>query len=131
MPTFQYSALDSQGVEIKDEIDALSQKEAISKIRNLGYFPTKVRARGAAKKTAAAAISPTKRRGAGGKVKVKPITQFARQLSTLQDAGLPILRSLWDRLSLPQLAPPGQKSIRGPYRADSRQRHGCGLDFHR
>ncbi|MHC4744653.1 MAG: type II secretion system F family protein [Planctomycetota bacterium] len=95
MPTFQYSALDSQGVEIKDEIDALSQKEAISKIRNLGYFPTKVRERGAAKKpAAAAAMAPTKRRGAGGKVKVKAITQFARQLSTLQDAGLPILRSL-------------------------------------
>jgi len=93
MPTFQYSALDSQGVEIKDEIDALSEKEAISKIRNLGYFPTKVRARGAAKK-AAGAPAPTKRRGARGKVRVKAITQFARQLSTLQDAGLPILRSL-------------------------------------
>ena len=35
-----------------------------------------------------------KRRGAGGRVKVKFVTQFARQLSTLQDAGLPILRSL-------------------------------------
>ncbi|HLB75122.1 MAG TPA: type II secretion system F family protein [Sedimentisphaerales bacterium] len=94
MPTFQYSALDSQGVEIKDEIDALSEKEAISKIRNLGYFPTKVRARGAVKKAVGGAAAPTKRRGARGKVKVKAITQFARQLSTLQDAGLPILRSL-------------------------------------
>ncbi len=95
MPIFQYSALDSQGVEIKDEIDALSQKEAISKIRNMGYFPTKVAARGATKKPGAkAALAPKKRRGAGGKVKVKAVTQFARQLSTLQDAGLPILRSL-------------------------------------
>jgi len=95
MPIFQYSALDSQGVEIKDEIDALSQKEAISKIRNMGYFPTKVAARGAAKKTGArAGAAPKKRRGAGGKVKIKAVTQFARQLSTLQDAGLPILRSL-------------------------------------
>ena len=95
MAVFQYSALDAQGVEIKDEIEALSQKEAISKIRNLGYFPTKVNSKGAAKKTGAkAAMAPKKRRGAGGKVKVKAITQFARQLSTLQDAGLPILRSL-------------------------------------
>ena len=92
MPIFQYEALDSQGVEIKDEVDALSQKEAISKIRNLGYFPTKVRTRGAAKKTTRA--KPKARRGGGGKVKVKFVTQFARQLSTLQDAGLPILRSL-------------------------------------
>jgi type IV pilus assembly protein PilC len=95
MPIFQYEALDSQGVAIKDEIEALSQKEAISKIRNIGYFPTKVRERGAGKKTAEkAAAKPKPRRGASGKVKVKLITQFARQLSTLQDAGLPILRSL-------------------------------------
>jgi type IV pilus assembly protein PilC len=95
MPVFKYEALDSQGVAIKNEIEALSQKEAVSKIRNMGYFPTKVHARGAAKKTAAkAAAKPKRRRGAGGKVKVKHITQFARQLSTLQDAGLPILRSL-------------------------------------
>lgn len=95
MPVFKYEALDSQGVAIKNEIEALSQKEAVSKIRNMGYFPTKVHARGAIKKTAAkAAARPKRRRGAGGKVKVKYITQFARQLSTLQDAGLPILRSL-------------------------------------
>jgi len=95
MPVFKYEALDSQGVAIKNEIEALSQKEAVSKIRNMGYFPTKVHARGAAKKTAAkVAARPKRRRGAGGKVKVKFITQFARQLSTLQDAGLPILRSL-------------------------------------
>jgi type IV pilus assembly protein PilC len=91
---FQYEAMDSQGVAIKDEVEALTQKDAISKIRNMGYFPTKVLARSEAKKTAAKAARPKARRGAGGSVKVKVITQFARQLSTLQDAGLPILRSL-------------------------------------
>jgi len=95
MPVFHYSALDAQGVEVKDEIEALSEKEAISKIRNMGYFPTKVRSRAVGKKAAIRAVAkPKRRRGAGGKVKVKYITQFARQLSTLQDAGLPILRSL-------------------------------------
>jgi type IV pilus assembly protein PilC len=95
MPVFQYEALDSQGVGVKDEIEALSEKEAISKIRNMGYFPTKVRERGAGRRAGEkAATKPKPRRGAGGKVRVKYITQFARQLSTLQDAGLPILRSL-------------------------------------
>ena len=95
MPVFNYSALDAQGVEVKDEIEAISEKEAISKIRNMGYFPTRVRSRAVGKKAAVRAIAkPKRRRGAGGKVKVKYITQFARQLSTLQDAGLPILRSL-------------------------------------
>jgi len=61
----------------------------------MGYFPTKVRSRTVGKKAEAkAAARPKKRRGAGSKVRVKYITQFARQLSTLQDAGLPILRSL-------------------------------------
>jgi type IV pilus assembly protein PilC len=96
MPVFQYEALDAQGKEIKDELEALTNKEAISKIRNLGYFPTKVRAKGGfGKKAAKSDVSkPKARRGAGGRVKIKILTQFARQLSTLQDAGLSILRSL-------------------------------------
>jgi type IV pilus assembly protein PilC len=96
MPVFQYEALDAQGKEVKDELEALTNKEAISKIRNLGYFPTKVRTKGGIGKKAAKAeaAKPKSRRGAGGRVKVKVLTQFARQLSTLQDAGLSILRSL-------------------------------------
>lgn len=94
MPVFQYEALDSQGVEIKDRIEALSEKEAISKIRNMGYFPTKVRVKGGSKKTSGKPHAGAKPRRGGGKVKVKYVAQFARQLSTLQDAGLPILRSL-------------------------------------
>lgn len=94
MPVFQYVALDSQGVEIKDEIEALSEKEAISKIRNMGYFPTKVRSKTATKQVGKTAARTRARRGAKSKVKVKYVTEFARQLSTLQDAGLPILRSL-------------------------------------
>lgn len=95
MPVFQYSALDAKGNEVKAEIEALSSKEAISKIRSKGLFPTKVRAQGAGKKVKATAAAATpKRRRAGGKVGTKQVTQFARQLSTLQDAGLAILRSL-------------------------------------
>ncbi|MCE5184729.1 MAG: type II secretion system F family protein [Planctomycetaceae bacterium] len=95
MPVFQYIALDAKGNESKGQIEALSSKEAISKIRNKGLFPTKVRAQNAAKKVKVEkeAAAP-KRRGANGKVKLKVVTQFARQMSTLQDAGLAILRSL-------------------------------------
>ncbi len=94
MPTFKYEALDAQGVGVKDEVEALSQKEAVSKIRNMGYFPTKVEQAGARRRATRAAARPQRRRGSGGRVKKKLVTQFARQLSTLQDAGLPILRSL-------------------------------------
>ena len=96
MPLFEYIALDSEEVEVKDEIEALSEKEAISRIRNLGYFPTKVKSKTLGKKAAAKQIAKkTKsRRGAHAGVKTRYITEFCRQLSTLQDAGLPILRSL-------------------------------------
>jgi type IV pilus assembly protein PilC len=95
MAIFKYQALDAHGKEVRAEIEALSSKEAISKIRNKGLFPTKVRSKGAAKKVrAGAAAAPKRRRGAGGKVGTKYVVQFARQLSTLQDAGLAILRSL-------------------------------------
>jgi type IV pilus assembly protein PilC len=94
MPMFKYEALDSQGVSVKDEVEALSQQEAISKIRNMGYFPTKVSSVSIRKKGPAKAAAKPKRRGAGGRVKSRVLAQFTRQLSTLQDAGLPILRSL-------------------------------------
>ncbi|MFA6186308.1 MAG: type II secretion system F family protein [Phycisphaerae bacterium] len=95
MPVFQYEALDSNGQEVKGQVDALSGEEALSKIRNMGYFPTKPpKPKGGSREKKAASSKPKSRRGAGGKVKIKQLTQFARQLSTLQDAGLPILRSL-------------------------------------
>jgi len=97
MPIFIYEAMNAQGQEVKDEIDALSAEEAISKIRNLGFFPTKIKeksGRRQAKTSQKSKTAPRKRRGTGGKVKLKILTQFTRQLSTLQDAGLPILRSL-------------------------------------
>lgn len=101
MATFLYEAMSKDGKEVKDEIEALSTEEALAKIRGLGYFPTKIREKGAKKKIAKAAAgvgAASRKRAAGaggiGRVKIKLITQFTRQLSTLQDAGLPILRSL-------------------------------------
>ncbi|MCP4248599.1 MAG: type II secretion system F family protein [bacterium] len=97
MATYVYEAMNQAGQEVKDEVQAASNEEALSKIRNLGYFPTRIREKGGKKKAAAAAPGKKKKRGGSitiGGVKSKVITQFTRQLSTLQDAGLPILRSL-------------------------------------
>ena len=97
MPTFNYEAMDSMGQEVKDSIEALSADEALSKIRNQGLYPTKVKEKGARrvkKEKNVLGAAPKRARGTGGKVKLKILTQFTRQLSTLQDAGLPILRSL-------------------------------------
>jgi len=96
MPKYVYEAMNQAGQEVKDEIDAVSSEEALSKIRNLGFFPTRIREKGGKKKAGAA---PGKRKKSGGQITIggvslKAITQLTRQLSTLQDAGLPILRSL-------------------------------------
>jgi type IV pilus assembly protein PilC len=87
--------MDSRGQEVKAEVEAGTQEEAIAKIRSLGQFPTQVRAKGK-KGPAPAAAGPKKkaRAFAIGRVNNKQLTQFTRQMSTLQDAGLPILRSL-------------------------------------
>jgi type IV pilus assembly protein PilC len=98
MPTFQFEAMDSTGQEIRDVIDAESQEDAQATIRKMGYFVTKIsvkKSRKDAKEKAAAAKGKRKSRSiALGGVSSKQLTAFTRQLSILQDAGLPILRSL-------------------------------------
>jgi type IV pilus assembly protein PilC len=51
MPTFQYEAMDNTGLEVKDTIDAASEQEAQSKIREKGFFVTKIAEKGRGKKT--------------------------------------------------------------------------------
>lgn len=95
MGTFVYEAMNQTGQEVKDQIEAASAEDALGKIRGLGLFPTRIREKGGKKKGETAG-GKKKKRGAItiGKAKVKHVTSFTRQLATLQDAGLPILRSL-------------------------------------
>ncbi|MCK4625993.1 MAG: type II secretion system F family protein [Phycisphaerae bacterium] len=101
MATYHYEAMNSVGQSVKGDVDAASSEEAVSKIRGLGHFPTKVKERSGGRKSASAGAAATGARPAAapkrrtvGRVPTKLLTQFARQLSTLQDAGLPLLRSL-------------------------------------
>jgi type IV pilus assembly protein PilC len=109
MPKFNYVAMDSRGKESKGVLDVGSQNEAISRLKEMGYFPTKVVAADGGKDKPAAkaqAAAAAKKKGAGGvninikipglsgRVKPKILTTFTRQLATLVDAGLPLLRGL-------------------------------------
>ena len=95
MPTYQFEAIDaSTGKEIRDTVDAASEAEAQATIRSMGYMVTKLKASKAkAGKTGKGSKKPGRSFAIGG-VKGKDLTLFTRQLSILQDAGLPILRSL-------------------------------------
>ena len=114
MATFQYEALDNSGKKQKGTIEAATSEDAIQRIRLQGYFPTTVReqktkkgkSKGGGEESSGgptdllsegAGEKKKKKKGGGfaiGGVKKKQLTQFTRQLSTLQDAGLPLLRSL-------------------------------------
>src|SRR5438105_3651165 len=97
MPTYQYEAMDHSGREVKDTIDASTQEEAQQLIRQKGFFVTKISERAKAGKRKAAAKKGGRRKKKSftiGKISTKQLCTFTRQLSTLQDAGLPILRSL-------------------------------------
>src|SRR6516164_9076132 len=92
MPTFKYEAMDTSGGEVKDSVEALNEDEAQQKIRQMGYFVTKI--------TEVAGTGKGKKAKKKGKaftiggVSNKQLCTFTRQFSTLQDAGLPVLRSL-------------------------------------
>src|SRR5262249_38387564 len=98
MALFKFEALDTTGGEVKDQVDAPNEEEAQQKIRQMGYFVTKLTAVDIAKgKTKAKKGKGRRKKGKVftiGGVSTKQLVTFTRQFSTLQDAGLPVLRSL-------------------------------------
>ena len=109
MPKFNYIALDARGQESTGVIDAPSSNDAVGQLRQAGYFPTSVVEEGKGKAIAKSVKKVTKagksgaaaKKGGGGivlwekkTVKGKVLMIFTRQLATLIDAGLPLLRSL-------------------------------------
>jgi type IV pilus assembly protein PilC len=109
MAKFNYIALDARGQESVGVIESGSSQDAASQLRQSGYFPTSVVEEGkgpapkAKKQSKAVKTGPkpltvpttkgakkVKKKG----VKTKILMVFTRQLATLIDAGLPLLRGL-------------------------------------
>jgi type IV pilus assembly protein PilC len=113
MAMYEYEAINAQGKAITGQIDARNQDEAIAKIRELNLFPTRV----SEKKQTQQAVA----RGGGGRarkrsfaiggVRGRDLTLFTRQLSTLTDAGIPIVQSL--NILENQMKPGALKNIVG------------------
>ena len=108
MPRYSYVALDARGQELTGFLEGVSPSDAIAQLRQAGYFPTSVndeqlsgspakmeRGRGAKTNARKARV---KKRGVvlwrKKTVKAKTLMVFTRQLATLIDAGLPLLRGL-------------------------------------
>lgn len=100
MPSFSYKAHDRRsGKEVSGNLEAGGQMEAIANLKKQGLLPIEVKeSRAKSVKTPSGGV-PGSSVGAfanllGGGVKPIQVTLFTRQLSTLQDAGLPIVQSL-------------------------------------
>ncbi len=115
MATFQYIAKDASGAERRGTVEAGDRSAAIAAVRAQGLLPTALgevkSAAGSAaapKKGAKPAKAPAKKSGLKkdlqiniklpsflrGRIKTKVLTQFTRQLATLVNAGLPLMRGL-------------------------------------
>src|ERR1700693_2448269 len=109
MARFTYVAFDSRGQESTGIVEACTTNDAIGQLRQAGFFPTNVHEEGkgglvegkAAKRAANAARETQPRQNRKGvvlfqrkTVKPKVLMIFTRQLATLIDSGLPLLRGL-------------------------------------
>src|SRR5439155_15698339 len=100
-------AMDAHGKETKGTLEVGTQNEAIGRVKEMGLFPTRIVEIEKVKEKSERKAKPGKagKKGGGmninikipglsGKVKSKTLTTFTRQLATLVDAGLPLLRGL-------------------------------------
>ncbi len=110
MPRYNYIALDARGQESAGLLEAASTNDAIGQLRQAGYFPTSVYEEGSGtaverkareRVKAAGSVAPPARAKKKGivlwerkTIKPKTLMVFTRQLATLIDAGLPLLRGL-------------------------------------
>lgn len=107
MPKFSYVALDARGAESRGEVEAENQTAALSKIREKGLFPTSVSDAATVAKSGKVPVKKVRTSASAGglkkeiklpvlftKVKTKELMVFTRQLATLVDAGLPLVRAM-------------------------------------
>lgn len=127
MPTYQYKAKDQKGQEIVADIQAADSREALAKVMELGLFPLSLSEKAVKtprpKPQSDGSPKTTKKHDLAESVpsswlsdllpgaSLKKIVYFTRQLAALQDAGLPILRSL--QLLHRQLSPGHFRSVVG------------------
>ncbi len=106
MPNYAYVALDARGHETRGALIVDNQSEALRRLKEMGFFTTKVFP--SVKRAAPARSGPSGRAaqrdgllrfrisvpGLRGRIKSKALIVFTRQVATLLEAGMPLLRGL-------------------------------------
>lgn len=98
MPTYSYKALDKGGKEIKGSIEATGEEAVVERLRSMGYYVTQVnRQKSSVGQVDLMDLPIVRMVGkilSRGRVPLRNLSAFSRQLATLIGAGLPLLRSL-------------------------------------
>ena len=116
MPKYAYRAMNKEGKESFGIVEAENQALAINDIRQMGLYPTKVyEARKSDERRARKEKGGLSELYFGG-TSTKELVIMTRQLSTLIDAGLPLLRSI--NVLIAQLKPSKLRDILREIRDD-------------
>ena len=95
MPRFHYTAIDQSGHERGGVLEAPTAALAAAQVKQTGLFPTRLAAEDAAGPPASVSTGRRRRPLVFGRpVSARGLGEFTRQLGTLVQAGLPLLRSL-------------------------------------
>src|SRR5208282_3803883 len=98
MSNYVYEAVDAGGLRSQGALDVTNQSEALKRIREMGLFPTTVReAMPFLPRRQSLVVRKTfqiPRWMSEGRIKPAVLAMFTRQLATLVDVGMPLLRGL-------------------------------------
>ncbi len=93
MPRFHYTAKDSSGKNIAEDIEAFDKTSLISELQQKGYFILSIEEH-AAFATQVEATKEAPRKFTHNNIKLMDMLNFANQLATMLDSGITILRAL-------------------------------------
>src|SRR5580765_3611459 len=105
MSSYCYEAVDAGGLKTAGTLDVADQTEALRRVKEMGLFPTKIKA---ARRQRLSLANPDRKKplfkplfarrpfaiSIHRKVKTAVLSVFTRQLATLIEAGMPLLRGL-------------------------------------
>jgi len=98
MSSYSYEAVDASGLKSQGTLEVTDQSEALRRIKEMGLFPTKVAQampfRFRPNATSVPRLFRSRTRMPRGRIKSSVLALFTRQLATLTDVGMPLLRGL-------------------------------------
>src|SRR3989338_10078507 len=94
MPKFSYTAKDLNGKTVKEMVDAFDQNTLVERLQKQGFFIVNIETLKENQPSAFTATASISLKFSHKKVKLDDLLVFCRQMATLLEAGVTMLRSL-------------------------------------